>query len=83
MPLMVPSWGGIYELCSHICSGETTDGSKEDLMAHLKLPEFPKDDDKRVPPTYFCFLPIVIIILNGELPRSRDQIHKRGRVPSL
>ena len=30
--------------------GETTDGSKDDGVAHLKLPEFPKDDDKRVPP---------------------------------
>ena len=47
---MVPPRGGVNEICSHLCRGKTTDGSKEDTLAHLKLPEFPKDDDKRVPP---------------------------------
>ena len=48
--LWFPLRGGVYELGLHICRGKTTDGSKDDAAAHLKLPEFPKDDDKRVPP---------------------------------
>ena len=61
--------------------GETTDGSKEDTVAHLKLPEFPKDDDKRVPPPPLDPKPVSLTPANSESSLATPFVLSEGLPP--